>query len=50
MAEGARRKRPVVVVQAEIFDGELTFGLRDADGEEFVAAAEEVELLGLTHP
>lgn len=47
-ANGARR--PVVLVQAEILDGEAVLGLRNAQGEMFIASGEEVELLGLTHP
>ncbi len=47
-AEGSRR--PVVLVQAELLDGEPVFGLRDAEGEMYIASAKEVELLGSTHP
>ena len=44
------KKRPAVLVQAELMDGEPVLGLRDADGEMIIASDKEVELLGLTHP
>jgi hypothetical protein len=50
LREKESSRRPVVVVQAELLDGDLTLGLRDADGKEYIAAGEEVELLGTTHP
>jgi len=50
LKEAGGNRRPVVVVQAELLDGDLTLGLRDADGKEYIAAGEEVELLGTTHP
>lgn len=50
LKEKGGNRRPVVVVQAELLDGDLTLGLRDADGKEYIAAGEEVELLGTSHP
>jgi hypothetical protein len=46
----ANRKRPVIVVQVELLEGKPVFGLRDAEGEMFIASADEVQLLGQTHP
>ena len=43
-------RRPVIVVQAETNDRGTLLGMRDVDGEEYVATAEEVALLGSTHP
>lgn len=43
-------RRPVVVVQVELLQDEPVFGMRDADGEMYIASAEDVELLGLSHP
>lgn len=50
LKEKGGNRRPVVVVQAELLDGDLTLGLRDADGKEYIATGAEVELLGTTHP
>jgi hypothetical protein len=50
LKEKGGNRRPVVVVQAELLEGDLTLGLRDAEGKEYVAAGEEVELLGVSHP
>ena len=50
LKERQGNRRAVVVVQAELLDGDLTLGLRDADGKEYIAAGDEVELLGTTHP
>lgn len=47
-AEG-RKRRPVVVVQAEDTPQGVMVGMRDANGAEYVATAGEVELLGATH-
>lgn len=41
---------PVVVVQVEANEKGTFFGLRDADGNAYVATEHEVELLGSTHP
>lgn len=50
LKEKRGNRRPVVVVQAELLEGDLTLGLRDADGKEYIASGDEVELLGTTHP
>ena len=50
LLEAGKHRRPVVVVQVELLDGEPVIGLRDAEGEMFIASAKEVELLGLKHP
>ena len=47
--EGGRR-RPVVVVQAEMNERGTLFGMRDASGQEYVATEGEVVLLGSRHP
>ncbi len=50
LIEARKGRRPVVLVQAELLDGDPVLGLRDADGEMYIASEKEVELLGPAHP
>ncbi|MFL6849006.1 MAG: hypothetical protein ACJ8EI_11635 [Sphingomicrobium sp.] len=50
LLQSGKNRHPVVVVQAELMDGEPVLGLRDAEGEMYIASDKEVELLGATHP
>jgi hypothetical protein len=43
-------RTPAVVVQAEINERGTFFGLRDAEGQEYIVTAQEIVLLGLSHP
>ena len=44
------QRRPVVVVQAEIGEQGTLLGMRDANGNEYVATEAEVVLFGSSHP
>ena len=48
--ENGKRRRPVVIVQAEINERGTFLGMRDADGHEYVATEAEIVLLGSKHP
>lgn len=50
LIEDRGHRRPVVVVQAEIGEQGTLLGMRDANGNEYVATEAEVVLFGSSHP